>query len=173
MEPKHKKRTGIELLALAIASLFGTGFFPKMPGTAGSAVALLLLLLPVSDIHLFLLVAGILGFLLGLVVVPELCDEHDADPGFVVIDEAAAMWLILASPLIEHTWLTVGLAFGLFRLFDIWKPFPIQLIERRKGSFAVMADDLVAAFYASVCLHLLYHLYNALPLVILFLRDKL
>lgn len=173
MEPKPKKRTGTELLALAVASLFGVGFVPKMPGTAGSAVALLILLLPVGDIHLFLLVAGVLGFLLGLVVVPEVCDELHSDPGFVVIDEAVAMWLILASPLVNHTWLTVGMAFGLFRLFDIWKPFPIKLIEQRPGSFAVMADDLVAALYASVCLHLLYVLYNGLPLVVWFLGDGL
>lgn len=165
------QRTLPENIALALASLGGAGFFPKMPGTFGSAVALLLLLLPTDNIHLVLLTASVVAFVLGLVVVPTLCDDHQDDPAFVVIDEASAMWLVLASPFVPHTWLWVIVSFFLFRLFDIWKPFPIKLIEQRKGSFAVMMDDIIAAVYALVCLHLLYYTYLASPLVMRFLAD--
>ncbi len=159
----ESKYSAHELLSLAIASLFGAGFLPKMPGTFGSAAALLLLLLPVSDIHIALAIAGVVGFGLGLAVVPDWCDDKCWDPSFVVIDEAVAMWLIFASPYVPHDWLWLVMGFGLFRLFDIWKPFPIGLIERRKGALAVMADDLMAGLYASVCLHLFYYLYLAVP----------
>ncbi len=163
-----RKYSAYELVSLAIASLFGVGLLPKMPGTFGSAVALLLLLLPVSDIHLVLASAAVAGFVLGLAVVPDWCDDTCWDPSFVVIDEAVAVWLIFASPLVPHDWGWVAVGFGLFRLFDIWKPFPIGLIERRKGAFAVMADDIMAAVYASICLHLLYSLYLSVPLLYLY-----
>lgn len=168
---RFSNRTLPETLALAFASLGGAGFFPKMPGTFGSAVALLLLLLPTENIHLFLLVSSILAFVLGLFCIPILCDDNSHDPAFVVIDEAAAMWLVLASPFVPHTWLWVAIGFLLFRVFDIWKPFPIKLIEQKKGSFAVMMDDIVAALYALACLHLLYYTYLASPLVMRFLTN--
>lgn len=160
------------LLSRAIASLFGAGFLPKMPGTFGSAAAMLLLLLPVADIHIALAVAAVLGFGLGLAVVPDLCTDECTDPPFVVIDEAVAIWLIFASPFVPHDWPWLLLGFGLFRLFDIWKPYPINLIERRTGAVAVMADDIVAAVYASLHLHLLYHLYLVLPFVYLYLYSR-
>lgn len=165
----NSSRTLPEKIALGIASLGGAGFFPKMPGTFGSAVALLLVLVPVENIHLVLLLAAVLAFFLGLWCVSLLCDDQHHDPAFVVIDEAAAEWLILSSPFVPHTWLWLLVTFLLFRLFDIWKPFPIKLIEQKMGSFAVMMDDIIAAVYASVCLHLLYYSYLASPLVTRFL----
>ena len=71
---------------------------------------------------------------------------HD-DPGFIVIDEVAAQWLaLLAAPL---DWRWCAAAFLLFRLFDIAKPWPIRLVERRvAGGFGIMLDDVMAALYA-------------------------
>jgi phosphatidylglycerophosphatase A len=72
-------------------------------------------------------------------------DHHD--PGFIVIDEIAAQWLVLlAAPL---DWRFYGAAFLLFRLFDITKPWPARLVERRvAGGLGIMLDDIVAALYA-------------------------
>lgn len=172
--PKPERTyTAPELISLSIASLFGAGFVPAMPGTVGSAAAMLVLLIPFADMPLLLLVLGVLSFGLGLAVVPDWCDETCTDPSFVVIDEAAAMWLVLATPLVPHDdWVWMATAFALFRLFDIWKPFPIRLVERRGGAFAVMADDLVAAMYAAVCLHILYFAYLAAPLVWLYFSER-
>ena len=71
------------------------------------------------------------------------------DPGFVVIDEIAAQLLILAATPLD--WRFYLAAFLLFRLFDIWKPFPIGWLDRHiKGGFGIMLDDVAAAFYALV-----------------------
>ncbi len=54
-------------------------------------------------------------------------------------------------------WLWIALGFGLFRLFDIWKPWPIHIADRKiKGGFGIMLDDLLAALYAMLALHLIY-----------------
>jgi len=131
---------------------FGSGLAPKAPGTAGTLVAFplffLLMQLPVawmwSLVALFLLagpwICGRAGQALGV---------HDH--GGIVWDEIAAFLLVLPfAPPSLFGWL---LAFGLFRLFDIWKPFPIGWLDARvEGGLGVMLDDVVAAAYAVICL---------------------
>jgi phosphatidylglycerophosphatase A len=71
------------------------------------------------------------------------------DPGFVVIDEIAAQLLILAATPLDWRWYAA--AFLLFRLFDIWKPFPVDWLDRNvKGGFGIMLDDIMAAIYALI-----------------------
>ena len=71
------------------------------------------------------------------------------DPGFVVIDEIAAQWLVLAATRLDWRWYVA--AFLLFRLFDIWKPFPIDWLDRTvKGGFGIMLDDVAAAIYVLI-----------------------
>ena len=70
-----------------------------------------------------------------------------SDPGYIVIDEIAAQWLVLAA--LPLDWRLYLAAFLLFRLFDIWKPFPIGWLDRSvKGGFGIMLDDVMAAIYA-------------------------
>ena len=132
-----------------IALGFGAGLSPRAPGTAGTLAALALywllaLVLPPLAIAflavpLFFLgwwACGIAGRALG-----------DPDAGCIVIDEIVA-FLPLAAVASASWWLQ-AVAFALFRLFDIWKPYPIRLLEREvKGGLGAMADDLVAGFYA-------------------------
>ncbi len=74
-----------------------------------------------------------------------------ADHGGIVWDEIVAFMLILLFVPQEPIWF--GIAFGLFRLFDIWKPFPIRYFDTRiKNGFGVMLDDLLAAAYALIVL---------------------
>jgi len=74
-------------------------------------------------------------------------ENHASDPGYIVIDEIAAQWLVLAA-LPQRFWFYVA-AFIAFRLFDIWKPFPIGWLDRTvKGGLGIMLDDVVAAIYA-------------------------
>ncbi len=69
------------------------------------------------------------------------------DPGFIVIDEIAAQLLVLAAAPLD--WRFYLAAFLLFRLFDIWKPFPVSWLDRNvKGGFGIMLDDVAAALYA-------------------------
>ena len=127
---------------------FGSGLAPKGPGTFGTLAAIplfgLLLCLPESS-HLVIIAAL---FLLGI----PLCGIAGrnlgvSDHGSIVWDEIVAFMLVLEfTPKSWEWWLG---AFLLFRLFDIWKPFPIHTLDRRvHGGFGVMLDDLLAAAYA-------------------------
>lgn len=98
-------------------------------------------------------------FLFGVYV----CDKTGrdlgvSDHGTIVWDEIVAMMLMLT---IAHLhWLTCLLAFLLFRLFDIWKPFPISYFDAKlKNGFGVMFDDLLAALYAMASMWLIFYLY--------------
>ena len=132
-----------------IALGFGAGLAPRAPGTAGTLAALVLywllalamppLAIAFLAVPLFFVgiwACGVAGRHLGI-------EDH----GAFVWDEIVA-FLPLAALASGSLWLQ-ALAFALFRLFDIWKPFPIRLFESRvKGGLGVMLDDLLAACYA-------------------------
>jgi phosphatidylglycerophosphatase A len=136
-----------------IALGFGSGLAPKAPGTFGTLVALgiywfchLALAMPPFVIAF----TGIPLFALGLwaseVTAKDLGVE---DHGSIVIDEIAAFMPLAA--LASASLVLQLIAFGLFRLFDIWKPPPIRYFEHKlKGGLGVMFDDLIAAGYAYV-----------------------
>jgi phosphatidylglycerophosphatase A len=131
----------------AIASLGGIGFLKPAPGTWGSAAVLPLAFLP----PWVALLAAVLFTGLGYWALTRL-PEASADPGWVVVDEAAGQSLALAA---ATGWVGVLLAFALFRLFDITKPGPVGWADRRKGPFGVMADDVIAGAMAALILLLL------------------
>ena len=139
--------------AYFLAFGFGSGLSPFAPGTAGTLVAfpLYLLLMPLLG-QPMMLAALFAGFVLGI----WFCDKTGsalgvADHGGIVWDEIVAFMLILLFVPQEPIWF--GIAFGLFRLFDIWKPFPIRYFDTRiKNGFGVMLDDLLAAAYALIVL---------------------
>ncbi len=141
-------RDPAHLLALG----FGTGLTPHAPGTMGSLAALpLFAALMLAPEILHLPVIGLL-FLAGI----PLCTRTGTalgvpDHSAIVWDEIVAMLLVLEfTPRHWHWWLA---AFVLFRLFDVWKPFPIRQCDvRLKGGFGVMFDDLLAAVYSILSL---------------------
>ena len=131
---------------------FGSGLVKKAPGTAGTLVALpLFTLIAGFDLTPQLTIISLL-FLFGIYCC-GVSGKHlgVADHGSIVWDEIVAMMLVLAfTPNHWQWWLA---AFLLFRLFDIWKPFPIrQLDANLKNGFGVMFDDLLAAIYAIISL---------------------
>ena len=142
-------------LPQALATFFGFGYFPWGPGTAGSLAALLIAIALHSWFH-----AGRLTFalLILLLLFPAVwAATHTArllnaeDPGLVVIDEVLGQWLTLigASAL---NWKSFLAAFLLFRLFDIWKPWPIRRFEDLPEGLGIVADDLAAGAYAALVL---------------------
>ena len=139
-----------------IALGFGSGLVPRAPGTAGTLVALGLYwaLAPFVPPLLIAFLAVPL-FLLGIwacEVTGRALGEDDA--GCIVWDEIVA-FLPLAA-IASRSLPMQALAFALFRLFDIWKPFPIRQVERRvKGGFGTMLDDLIAAAYTYVVITVL------------------
>ena len=137
--------------ATFIATWFGAGLLPVAPGTWGSIAALPFawLMLEFGSSRL-LFIAAILMFFVGWWAAYRYMRYTDAkDPKEVVVDEVSGQWLALvfADPRVWWHWL---LGFAVFRLFDIVKPWPIDLIDRRTSAFAVMADDTLASAYALV-----------------------
>ena len=144
----------VRALGLLIATAGGAGYAPIAPGTAGSAVGLVLLV----GIRTFP-VALEVPILIGVTVVgvwAASVGEREAgrtDPGLVVIDEVAGMLLtMLWVPL---TIWTALIGFFAFRAFDIVKPFPAGAAERLPGGWGIMADDIVAGAYAAVVVNAL------------------
>lgn len=129
---------------------FGSGLAPKAPGTAGTLAAFPLYWV-LAD-HPFYWV-WIAVFLAAGVWACEVTgrDLGVHDHGGMVWDEIAAFLMVL--PFAPAGWLGALLAFALFRLFDIWKPYPIGWLDARvPGGFGVMLDDVLAAGYAILCL---------------------
>ncbi|KAF0814153.1 Phosphatidylglycerophosphatase A [Andreprevotia sp. IGB-42] len=141
-----------------IALGFGSGLPRKAPGTWGTLAALplyALLALVLSAQQIAWLCIPV--FLLGWWAADRTGKALGVhDHGGIVIDEIVAMWLVLAFT--PATWLGWLLAFALFRLFDIFKPWPIRWFDLRvPGGFGVMLDDLLAAGYAWLVLWALMH----------------
>ena len=145
-----------DYLALAIAT-FGVGYLPLIPGTFGSLVGvgifLLLFTATSASFALILIIILIITFvgIWAAFRTEEL--EGRKDPGKVVVDEVAGQMIALL-PLtlftLQSLTRAVIVSFILFRLFDIFKPYPAGRFERLKGGFGIMCDDLMAGFYAGV-----------------------
>ncbi|HKQ44041.1 MAG TPA: phosphatidylglycerophosphatase A [Rhizomicrobium sp.] len=139
-----------------IASVFGIGYFPFAPGTIMSAMAIPLAI-PIALYAgggMGLLAASLIVLVIGILA----CGDHlratgRQDPSECVIDELAGQWLacavaVFAAPVSLPAFL---LAFVLFRLFDIWKPWPVSWADRQiGGGLGVMADDMIAGLMAGL-----------------------
>jgi phosphatidylglycerophosphatase A len=138
-------------LSTVIASMFGIGYFPFASGTVASLAAMpfaVFMLLYGGGI--LLATASLIAFALGVWA----CGDHvratgREDPSECVIDEVAGQWLACAFASVSLP--SLALAFFLFRLFDIWKPWPVGWADReRPGGLGVMADDMIAGLMAGV-----------------------
>jgi phosphatidylglycerophosphatase A len=141
---------------VVLATWFGIGLLPIAPGTWGSLAALPLAWAIRSNLGATGLAgAGGIAFLVGWWSAATVARASTVkDPGAVVIDEVAAQWLVLlAAPAAP---LPYALAFLLFRIFDIWKPWPARWADRQlQGGLGIMLDDLFAAVYAAFVLSVL------------------
>ena len=147
-----------DYLALSIAT-FGVGYLPLIPGTFGSLVSVGIFLVFTLFLTGTALFALVLLFTLAVTFAgiwaasrtEELAGRKD--PGKVVVDEVAGQMLALL-PLtvfgLQPLTRGVIVSFILFRLFDIFKPYPAGRFERLKGGYGIMCDDLVAGGYAAV-----------------------
>jgi phosphatidylglycerophosphatase A len=170
-------------ISILLATWFGLGYLPKAPGTWGSAAgtALALLMAGVSFRHFdkftashqqrnfwttgllasyFEVFVAVVIAVVGVLVSDRAARYAQAkDPQWVVIDEVSGQLItyylfFLVLPLNWKSWL---LGFILFRLFDIWKPFPARQLERLSGGWGIMADDWMAGIYAAIVLRVALH----------------
>jgi phosphatidylglycerophosphatase A len=157
-------------ISIAIATAFGLGYLPKAPGTWGSLAGILIYSLtqfyfplnPIAGMHLQLVrratwaamtdlpvaVAIALVGLWSATLAAEFSGKKD--PQFVVIDEVSGQHLTYLFSLTLLDWKYLLLGFILFRVFDIWKPFPARQAESLPGGLGIMADDWIAGIYAAL-----------------------
>ncbi len=136
-----------------LATWFGAGLLPIAPGSWGSLAALPFAW-AIAGLWgaAGLAVAAAIAFLVGWWAAATIAKASAVkDPSAIVIDEVAAQWLVLlAAPPAP---LPYALAFLLFRIFDIWKPWPARWADRHvKGGLGIMLDDFFAAVYAVLSL---------------------
>src|SRR5205809_7274828 len=157
VKTKSEAAGSADWLAIAVATAAGAGFVPKAPGTAGSVVGV--------AIYLALDRAGrgayfphviIFFFIVGIWASSRVEHLWGHDAQRIVIDEVIGQMITfgMAAGRYSLSALYVVLGFGLFRLFDIVKPFPIRHLERFKGGFGVILDDVGAGVYALAVLTL-------------------
>jgi phosphatidylglycerophosphatase A len=132
---------------------FGSGLSPKAPGTMGTLAAFpLFWLLQASPMYWVWVAVFLLVGIWACEVTGRALGVHDH--GGMVWDEIVAFLMVL--PFAPPSLIGFVLAFALFRLFDIWKPFPIAWFDQRvPGGFGVMLDDVLAAGYSVLCLWLM------------------
>ena len=126
----------------------GSGLMPKAPGTWGSVLGVALWYAGIGYLpHLAIAALLVAVFALGLVAIADMQKRFGVmDAPEIVIDEIVGVWIALW--LAPFTWWGALLAFAAFRLFDIWKPWPVSWADRLHTPLGVMLDDLIAGVMA-------------------------
>jgi phosphatidylglycerophosphatase A len=147
----------VNRLAVTLATWFGCGYFPWGPGTLGALAGL-----PIAiALHFYLGVwrLGLLAAILVLLAPAIWAATNTArlvakpDPGIVVVDEVLGQWTTLLGATVFN-WKALLAGFILFRVFDIWKPWPVRQFEKLPGGTGIVADDLAAGFYGALILYI-------------------
>ena len=168
--PIQKEHRGVvDRLAYAIALGGGAGLSPFAPGTCGALVgvaiyvgAARLVTLTHNESLVFLIVLNVVVFAVGVWASGRACRISGLkDPQKVVIDEVSGQLMALAPAALSTAIVPMIAAFALFRLFDIFKPYPIRKLESLPGGLGVMADDALAGVYAAALIWMggLFHLF--------------
>ena len=177
--PRVRGRGWRDYLALGLATC-GVGLIPLAPGTWGSLVGVLLYVgLRAASVRVYLaarmggwpvppkavllntlLLVSLLALALAGVWAATRCEKllGRKDPGAVVIDEVVGQLLTFAFVPFGGRW-TLLVGFLAFRLFDIWKPYPVRRLEALESGLGIMADDVLAGLYAAVVLSLATTIY--------------
>jgi phosphatidylglycerophosphatase A len=154
--PKSVWRNPIHFLAFG----FGSGASPWAPGTAGTALAVLIyLLLPASSILLYGVII-LVCFVFGIWICGKTAEDIGVhDHGGIVWDEFVGYWITMFMAPTGWIWIVVG--FALFRLLDILKPWPIGWIDKQvNGGLGIMLDDVLAGIMAALCMQAIVILIN-------------
>lgn len=150
------------LLPVIIGTGFGSGFWPWGPGTAGSVLAMLLWWaleiwggMDGETLSMLTLLLVIAFTILGTWATAQLQPYWGEDPSRVVVDEMVGMWIPLSLLQPKDSWWWMIAALVLFRFFDMVKPLGIKALDRKKGAFWVMGDDILGGIYAAIVMIIL------------------
>ncbi len=178
--PARRRRTLSDYFALTFAT-WGVGYIPGAPGTFGSAVGVgIYLLVQSASVRVFafatargwsveLLESFRTAFMLLLIALVTAIGVWAAsrtekllgrkDPGIVVVDEVAGQLIAFLFVPFNSAWWVIITGFAAFRLFDIWKPYPIRRLESLESGLGIMADDVLAGIYAAILMSLVTSIY--------------
>ncbi|MEI6093690.1 MAG: phosphatidylglycerophosphatase A [bacterium] len=141
-------------LAKILSTFFGLGFLPLAPGTWGTLGAFILW-------FFFLRHMGLVSYVVLVVIlsvigiyVSDIAEKHifkELDSPHIVIDEACGFFISMIGVSTGIYWGLAG--FVLFRIFDIWKPYPINKTQDLPGGYGIMVDDIVAGIYVAIILN--------------------
>ena len=137
-------------LTKIFASALYSGYSPVASGTVGSLVGLVLYFIPGIESTYILLSACAIVFVLGGFAASKMEIVYGQDPSVVTIDEVLGMWVSVL--FLPKSLLLAVLAFFIFRLLDIVKPWPARFFDRKPGGWNIMLDDVVAGMYANLIL---------------------
>ncbi|WP_426369764.1 phosphatidylglycerophosphatase A family protein [Pseudocolwellia sp. HL-MZ7] len=142
----------IHFLALG----FGSGLSPKAPGTFGTVAAIPVFLLFTFFTPLIYAIATLVVCIAGIYICGKTAEDVGVhDHGAIVWDEIAGYLITMF--LVPVSWQSILVGFILFRIFDIFKPWPISYLDKYvHGGFGIMIDDVVAGLMALACMHLIF-----------------
>lgn len=177
MEKNETRKSFLDYLSLAVTT-FGVGYLPLAPGTWGSMVGVLIYLLfwfiesnaeiflsqrnwtagqITAWIHAVNLVIFLIFCLIGIWAANRATELfRHKDPSQAVVDEVIGQLIVFLFIPFDVHWYYVLAGFLLFRLFDIWKPYPIDSLQNLPAGIGVCADDILAGVYGGTCLALFY-----------------
>jgi len=131
-----------------LATGFGGGLSPVAPGTIGSVIGLIVYFIPGFEKIYVIFPAIIIFFLWGSYAAGKMEKVYGHDPSRVVIDEIVGIWISLV--LVPKKLFLIAIGFLIFRMLDIFKPFPSNYFDKKTGGFAIMLDDAIAGIYANI-----------------------
>lgn len=146
----------INFLERIIGSGLFSGYIPFAPGTFGSIVALSIYLIPGMENPTILLVLISFFSVIGIPIGTKFEALYGKDPKQCTIDEMVGMWITLLF-IPKKIWFII-LAFIIWRVLDIVKPFPANIAEKLEGGLGIMLDDIIAAIYALVISHIIINI---------------
>ena len=144
----------MKFISKTVATFFGVGYLPLAPGTWASGIIVVLYKLCLHKLSwpLYLLIL-IFFFLAGTFASTSYSSElNDKDPRKIVVDEAVGQMLVLFR--MKEGWLLLLASFLIFRFFDVVKIYPIKKAEALPQGWGIMMDDIIAAVYAGIIVHL-------------------
>jgi phosphatidylglycerophosphatase A len=141
-----------------IATGLGAGLSPLAPGTIGSVIGLIVYFIPGFETSYIIIPAIVLFFFWGSSAAGRMEKEYGHDPSRVVIDEVVGMWVSLV--FIPKTLFLTAITFLVFRMLDIFKPFPANYFDKKTGGIYIMLDDFVCGVFANILMQVYLHLFK-------------
>jgi phosphatidylglycerophosphatase A len=151
-ESTSQKPTFLDKL---ITTGFGSGLSPVAPGTIGSVIGLLIYFIPGFEKVYVIVPSIVVFFAWGTFASGRMEKEYGHDPSRIVIDEVVAIWVSLV--FIPKRLFLIAIAFLIFRMLDIFKPFPANYFDKKSGGLWIMLDDFVCGVFTNIAVQVYLH----------------